>query len=36
MAFERFKKFNVDDLIAKTPADPRDSSRLMVLNRKTK
>ncbi len=35
MAFERFKKFNVDDLIAKNPADPRDSSRLMVLNRQT-
>lgn len=34
MAFERFKKFNVDDLIAKNPADPRDSSRMMVLNRK--
>ncbi len=33
MAFERFKKFNVDDLIAKNPADPRDTSRLMVLNR---
>lgn len=34
MAFERFKKFNVDELIAKNPADPRDSSRFMVLNRK--
>ena len=34
MAFERFKQFNVDDLIAKNPATPRDSSRLMVLNRK--
>ncbi len=34
MAFERFKQFNVDELIAKNPADPRDSSRLMVLNRK--
>lgn len=36
MAFERFKKFNVDDLIAKNPADPRDSSRFMVLDRKTR
>ncbi|MDR0952753.1 MAG: tRNA preQ1(34) S-adenosylmethionine ribosyltransferase-isomerase QueA [Elusimicrobiota bacterium] len=36
MAFERFKKFNIDELIAKNPAEPRDSSRLMVLNRKTK
>lgn len=36
MAFERFKKFNVDDLIAKNPADPRDSSRFMVLERKTR
>lgn len=36
MAFERFKKFNVDELIAKNPADPRDSSRFMVLDRKTK
>jgi S-adenosylmethionine:tRNA ribosyltransferase-isomerase len=33
MAFERFKKFNIDDLIAKNPARPRDASRLMVLNR---
>ncbi|MDR1684821.1 MAG: tRNA preQ1(34) S-adenosylmethionine ribosyltransferase-isomerase QueA [Elusimicrobiota bacterium] len=33
MAFERFKQFNVDNLIAKNPADPRDTSRLMVLNR---
>ncbi|MBQ7908164.1 MAG: tRNA preQ1(34) S-adenosylmethionine ribosyltransferase-isomerase QueA [Elusimicrobiaceae bacterium] len=33
MAFERFKKFNIDPLIAKQPATPRDSSRLMVLNR---
>ncbi|MBR3898742.1 MAG: S-adenosylmethionine:tRNA ribosyltransferase-isomerase, partial [Elusimicrobiaceae bacterium] len=35
MAFERFKKFNIDPLIAKQPADPRDSSRLMVLHRST-
>lgn len=34
MAFERFKQFNIDPLIAKQPATPRDSSRLMVLNRK--
>ena len=33
MAFERFKKFNIDPLIAKNPAEPRDCSRLMVLNR---
>ncbi len=33
MAFERFKKFNIDPLIAKEPATPRDSARLMVLNR---
>ena len=33
MAFERFKKFNIDPLIAKQPATPRDSSRLMVLHR---
>lgn len=33
MAFERFKKFNIDPLIAKQPATPRDSSRLMVLRR---
>ena len=30
MAFERFKKFNIDPLIAKQPATPRDSARLMV------
>jgi S-adenosylmethionine:tRNA ribosyltransferase-isomerase len=36
MAFERFKKFNIDDLIAKNPAEPRDLSRLMVLNRAAK
>lgn len=36
MAFERFEKFNVDDLIAKNPAEPRDSSRLMILNRAQK
>jgi S-adenosylmethionine:tRNA ribosyltransferase-isomerase len=36
MAFERFKKFNIDKLIAKNPAEPRDSSRLMVLNRANK
>lgn len=36
MAFERFKKFNIDELIAKNPAEPRDSSRFMVLNRKNK
>ena len=35
MAFERFKKFNIDPLIAKQPATPRDSSRLMVLHRDT-
>lgn len=35
MAFERFKQFNIDPLIAKQPATPRDSSRLMVLNRQT-
>ncbi len=33
MAFERFKQFNIDPLIAKQPATPRDSSRLMVLHR---
>lgn len=33
MAYERFKKFNIDPLIAKEPATPRDSARLMVLNR---
>lgn len=33
MAFERFKQFKIDDLVAKNPAEPRDSSRLMVLNR---
>lgn len=33
MAFERFKKFNIDPLIAKQPATPRDSARLMVLHR---
>lgn len=33
MAFERFKKFNIDPLIAKQPATPRDSARLMVLQR---
>jgi S-adenosylmethionine:tRNA ribosyltransferase-isomerase len=36
MAFEKFKKFALDALIAKTPAQPRDSSRLMILNRKTR
>ena len=36
MAFERFKKFNIDPLIAQNPAEPRDSSRLMVLNRADK
>ncbi|MDR1123106.1 MAG: tRNA preQ1(34) S-adenosylmethionine ribosyltransferase-isomerase QueA [Elusimicrobiota bacterium] len=36
MAFERFKKFNTDTLIAQNPADPRDNSRLMVLNRADK
>lgn len=36
MAYERFKKFNIDPLIAKTPAEPRDSARLMILNRKTR
>lgn len=35
MAFERFKEFNVDELVAKTPATPRDSARLMVLHRGT-
>lgn len=35
MAFERFKKFNIDPLIAKQPATPRDSARLMVLHRDT-
>lgn len=35
MAFERFKQFKIDDLIAKNPAEPRDLSRFMVLNRKT-
>ena len=35
MAFERFKQFNIDPLIAKQPATPRDSSRLMVLHRDT-
>jgi len=34
MAFERFKQFKVDDLIAKNPAEPRDSCRMMVVNRK--
>ena len=33
MAFERFKQFNIDPLIAKQPATPRDSSRLLVLHR---
>ena len=33
MAFERFKKLNLDPLIAKQPAIPRDSSRQMVLHR---
>jgi len=33
MAFERFKKFNIDELIAQNPVEPRDSSRLMVLDR---
>lgn len=33
MAFERFKQFNIDPLIAKQPATPRDSARLLVLNR---
>ena len=36
MAFERFKQFKIDDLIAKNPAEPRDLSRFMVLNRQTK
>lgn len=35
MAFERFKKLNLDPLIAKQPATPRDSSRQMVLHRDT-
>ena len=35
MAFERFKQFNIDPLIAKQPATPRDSARLMVLHRDT-
>ena len=35
MAFERFKKLNLDPLIAKQPATPRDSSRQMVLHRNT-
>lgn len=34
MAFERFKQLDLDPLIAKQPATPRDSSRQMVLNRK--
>lgn len=33
MAFERFKKLDLDPLIAKQPATPRDSSRQMVLHR---
>ena len=33
MAFERFKELDLDPLIAKQPATPRDSSRQMVLNR---
>lgn len=33
MAFERFKQLNLDPLIAKQPATPRDSSRQMVLHR---
>ena len=36
MAFERFKQFNIDNLIAKNPAEPRDSSRMMILNRADK
>lgn len=35
MAFERFKKLDLDPLIAKQPATPRDSSRQMVLHRDT-
>lgn len=35
MAFERFKKLDLDPLIAKQPATPRDSSRQMVLHRGT-
>ena len=33
--FERFKKLDLDPLIAKQPATPRDSSRQMVLHRDT-
>lgn len=33
MAFERFKQLDLDPLIAKQPATPRDSSRQMVLHR---
>ena len=33
MAFERFKELDLDPLIAKQPATPRDSSRQMVLHR---
>ena len=35
MAFERFKQLDLDPLIAKTPATPRDSARQMVLHRDT-
>lgn len=35
MAFERFKKLDLDPLIAKQPATPRDSARQMVLHRDT-
>ena len=35
MAFERFKKLELDPLIAKQPATPRDSARQMVLHRDT-
>ena len=35
MAFERFKQLDLDPLIAKQPATPRDSARQMVLHRDT-
>ena len=35
MAFEKFKQLDLDPLIAKQPATPRDSARQMVIHRQT-